>query len=358
MMSRKTIAVLSIWVALGVSGMAQESAQAPRKESLSPGNIVTRSEVSLGAVFVDLDGSKDKFLSDRYLRSGFNVGSALFEFRPAEGTETFFDFGRLSAFGFGDSSPFQHADFRIGKRKLYDLRAGFRKYAHFFALPDFALGLHSQNSVGRFANVSLELFPDRKAALQLGYRRNQLYGTAFTTQDLILDAYPISYPQRLASDEFTLGTVLKLKPVSVTLEQSFIRFRDDPQVFPSGLPGLRGNILDSGQRDTPTRIFTPVTRAMVRYRPGTRFDMLGSYSYSNGDVKLTRFDNLKPHRRHRLSRAADYFLLGGQRQAHPYCRCYGDGRDNKPAYRSPSFPLRYLHAERFPGHLRGSAISQ
>jgi hypothetical protein len=182
----------------------------------------------------------------------------------------------------------------MAKRKLYDLDAGYWRNSYFFDLPSLALGLHPENSVARRWSVNLKVFPDRKAGFRLGYRRNQQFGTAFTTESLLLDTFQFSSPRRLASDEFSGGVFFNLRPFSLLIDQSFIRFRDDRQLLPNDLNpvGLNGSRLEDGLRDAPARIATPTTRAVARYDAGGRFDLTARYLYSNGDFKLNRFDNL------------------------------------------------------------------
>ncbi len=281
-----SIAILAILAVFSSPGAAQTA---------DPGNeIETKFELGVGGVFVDVDGSEDKFRTERNVRSGFNTKNLYLDLRPAGETETFFDLLTLSAVGIGSSSPYQRGDLRAGKRRLYDLKAGYRKYNYFFGLPEFALGWHREDSVGRSGNISLDLFPDRKASFFVGYRRNQLYGTHFTSQDIGPDAYPGSSPRRLASDEIFGGVKLKSRTASLNFTQSYLRFKDDQQLFPNGDQsiGLRGNTLVGGQRDTPVRISNPITRVLGRYRPSKRYDVTGRYMYSGADVDVSRWENL------------------------------------------------------------------
>lgn len=269
------------------------SAPASQSSSTTAGGYESKIDLSLEAVFVDTDGSRNKFWTERYVRPGFNTAGLHLDLRPQKGVKSFFNFLTLSASGVGDSSPYQVTNFRMAKRGLYDVRAAYRKYDYFFALPEFALGLHSENSVNRSGNVSLKLFPDRKVSFLLGYRRYQLYGTRFSSQNLMLDTYPVSFPRRLASNEYRAGASLNWRPLSLSFDQSFIRFRDDAQVFPNSRQpeGFRGNLLESGQRDMPTRISTPVSRVFVRYAPGNRYQLAGRYMYSGADMNINRYEN-------------------------------------------------------------------
>jgi hypothetical protein len=77
------------------------------------------------------------------------------------------------------------------KRRLMTF-ADYRKYDYFFSFPVRARP--DPRGLGRpVCPRRLEALPDRKVSFLLGYRRNQLYGTRFSSQNLILDAYPVSY---------------------------------------------------------------------------------------------------------------------------------------------------------------------
>jgi hypothetical protein len=267
-------------------------AQTPAAPKPVKEGIDTTFDIGLGAVFVDIDGSREKFRTERDLRPGFNVSNVRLELRPVEGATSFFNSAVLTAFGIGDSSPYQRAMFRIQKAKLYDFDASYRKYNMYFGLPDFAFGLHSEDSVGRSMRFALKLLPDRKVSFRTSYRRNQLYGTRFSSQNLILDTYPVYYPRRLASDDFGGGVVLQAKTASLSVDQHWVRFRDDQQLFATGATGVAGNVLESGQRDLPARISNPVSTVVGRFEPNQRYDVVARYMYSGADLDITRYEDL------------------------------------------------------------------
>ncbi len=83
-----TPAILAVFFSSG-------AAQTP-----DPGDeIETKFELGAGGVIVDVDGSEDKFRTERNIRSGFNTKNLYLDLRPAGETETFFDFLTLSAVG-------------------------------------------------------------------------------------------------------------------------------------------------------------------------------------------------------------------------------------------------------------------
>ena len=289
---RRTWLAIPILLTVGAYGQAQVAN--PPADTGSGDKIETDFDLTIGGVIVDGNGNQDKFRTDRNIRSGFDIADLYLNFRPVSGAQTFFDFMTLSATGIGNSSPYQRAQFEATKRKLYELKAGYRKYNYFFGLPEFAAGWHPEDSVGRTGNISLELFPDRKVSVFGGYRRHQLYGTRFTSQNLTLDTYPVSFPRRLSSDEIFGGAKLTTRTVSLKFTQSYIRLKDDQQLFPNSRNpfGLRENELISGQRNTPSRISTPISRVLGRYQPNRRYDLIAQYMYSGADLDLSRQENL------------------------------------------------------------------
>ncbi|MBI4877562.1 MAG: hypothetical protein HY822_23270 [Acidobacteria bacterium] len=268
------------------AGCAQDAQPAPPYE--------TRFEIGVGGVWVGTHGSQAKFLSDRYLRSGWNASSVSFDLRPAEAARPRFDFLTFSATNLGDAMPYQGAQFRVAKRKLYDFQADYRKSNLFFDLPSFALGLHPSNSVNRNGGARLKLFGDRTLSFHAGYRRNQHYGTFFSTRDVLLDTFQTSTPKRATSDQYSGGLNLKTRPLVLAFDQHYVFYRDDTQVLPNPLNpiGFNGNRFNGGGRDTPVRISMPVSTLAARYHPVERFEVSGRYRYSGAQLNVNRFDNL------------------------------------------------------------------
>jgi hypothetical protein len=258
------------------------------------GDYETKYDFLVGGVIVDVDGNEDKFRTERNLRSGFDAGRVFFDMRPVDPSTSKFDQLTLNSFGFGGSNPYSRADFQMNKRKLYDLKAGYRKYYNFFRLPEFALGWHDEDSIGRSYNVSLEMMPDRMLSFLVGYRRNQLSGTRYTSQDLRWDAYPVSYPRDLSSDDVFGGVKVKTRRASFRFIQSYIRTRNDQRLLPNGENsiGLRGNVLAEGERNVPISISTPVSRVLGAWRPSRKYDLNVRYMYSGADMDLTRSEDL------------------------------------------------------------------
>lgn len=291
--------ILSLAVA-SVAAAAAVAAQAPAGEATvsdaPPASVreyETTFDFAAGGVFLDVDGNREKFRTERNLRSGFNTGTVFLDIRPVAGGGAF-DFFNLSAFGFGDSSPYQRAALRLTKRKIYDFTGSYQKFNYFFGLPEFAVGLHPEDSVGRSFRFGLELLPSRIFSPILGYRRNQLYGTRFTSQDLGFDAYPVSYPRRLSSDEIFGGAKLKTRTASLRFIQSYIRFKDDQQLLPNGddSVGFRGGTVSEGVRNVPARISTSTSRFLGAWRPSRRYDVMARYLYSSADLNVSRWEDL------------------------------------------------------------------
>jgi len=287
--------LVALWVALAVAGAAQGGSEQPPATVPAPaGDYQIRYDFLLGGVIVDVNGNRDKFRTERNLRSGFDMGRLYFDVRPVDPAAGKFDHLTVNGFGLGGSNPYQRADLRITKRKLYDLKAGYRTYYNFFKLPEFALGWHDEDSLGRAYNVSLDLFSGRTFSFLAGYRRNQLSGTRFTSQDLRFDTYQVSYPRRFSSDEVFGGVKMQTRTAAFRFLQSCIRTKDDQQLLPNVLNpgGLRENQLVEGERNVPMRISTPVTRVLGSWRPNRRYDLNLRYMYSGADLDLTRWENL------------------------------------------------------------------
>jgi len=190
-------------------------------------------EIALGTTFVDIDGSRERFLTESFIKSGINLRRFLFDLRPTKMGPKPFNFATVSGSGFGNSEPYQHFDVRLAKRNNYDFSSGFRKFNYFFDLPSFAQGLHPENSVVRSSNYQLRLFTDKLASIDLTYRRNQNYGSALYRAKLPLDIFQISQPRRLNSNEYSAGTTVRAGSLGITLKQSLLRFKDNSPIFPN-----------------------------------------------------------------------------------------------------------------------------
>src|SRR5574341_928375 len=108
---------LFLLLTLASPGSGQQSAGAGQPNSPPPGQpgqaevlvpraVTSRTEVAVGGAWVGVSGSEGKFLTDRYLRSGFNLEDLLLDFRPSEGRESFFNFATRRHV-FGAHSPLQ-----------------------------------------------------------------------------------------------------------------------------------------------------------------------------------------------------------------------------------------------------------
>ena len=284
-------AAMAVAVAAQAPGGGSSVSNAP--DAATAPAYQTTYDFAAGGVFLGVDGNRDKFRTERNLRSGFNTGAVMLDIRPVAGGGPF-DFFTLSGFGFGDSSPYQRAMLRITKRKLYDFTGSYRKFNYFFGLPEFAAGWRPEDSVGRTFRFALELLPARTLSPIVGYRRHQLYGARFTSQDLGLDAIPVSYPRRLSSDEVFGGVKLKTRTASARFIQSWIGFKDDQQLLPrdGDSAGFRGATLAGGSRNVPSRISTSTSRFLGAWRPSRRYDLTARYLYSSADLDISRWEDL------------------------------------------------------------------
>ena len=92
---RRARVALAVALCLAHGGAAQEAGRAGPKPAQLVRGFEVRSDVTLGGIWVDIHGNRSRFLTDRYLRSGFNLGGLSLDLRPPEGATSWFNFARL-----------------------------------------------------------------------------------------------------------------------------------------------------------------------------------------------------------------------------------------------------------------------
>ena len=77
-------------------------------------------EIGLSAVFVDVNGSEEKYRSDYNYTPGFNLRSFALNLSSEEPGQTLVDFLNLQGSGFGDSDPSEQAVLSFGRRGSFE----------------------------------------------------------------------------------------------------------------------------------------------------------------------------------------------------------------------------------------------
>ncbi|MBO0799488.1 MAG: hypothetical protein J2P31_11765, partial [Blastocatellia bacterium] len=141
----------------------------PEQTGRVTGNYAWSSAAEIGYRFVDSDGSRDRFLSDQYLRDGLRLLDLHMDARSISGGGLF-DYMRADVLN-GGSDDSQSYYLRLEKARRYRFDATVRKFNFYEYLPSFALGEHNFNLDQQVSDFNLKLFPQRSVRLNLGYSR-------------------------------------------------------------------------------------------------------------------------------------------------------------------------------------------
>jgi len=267
---------------------SQTDQDAPERQL---GPFLARGAVGLSAIFVDVNGSREKYRSDLNYLPGFNLSEFSLHLDSSEQGTAWLDYLNLDGRGFGDAYPYEAASLVFGKRARYEFRGDYRKQNYFFSLPSFALGGHAADSARRFTNLSLRIFPHRQVTVELGYFRNYQYGTSFSSATEFQRLFEFINPRRSLTQDFRVGAIVNHGPLLVSVFQNFRKFKDYPEMQenrmlqPDGaLPEFRAGL--------PVRMSVPSTNFTARFVPSDRWEIGAKYLFSDGHVDASRSELL------------------------------------------------------------------
>jgi hypothetical protein len=280
----------------GITRHAFAQASGPDSEERKPrqfGNFALRSDLEIGGSVLDLRGSKEKYRTDINLSSGGHLQNLYLDLRPQEGKTSWFDVALLRGQGFGDVDPFQTLNFTLRRYEKFDFRLDYSRDIYFFNVPGFDLGLHSDDNIRRNLGFGLDLYLSRNFKLRLGYAEIKRSGNSFSSADIFEDVFRLLVFNRRRTDDYRVGFDWQRSSLSVSFDQRWrgYRFDDRQGNVTAGQPGLNPNetvTLDDYRQDLPTRGRLPASALTFTYRPSSRFDAVGRYEYSKGNIDFSR----------------------------------------------------------------------
>jgi hypothetical protein len=246
--------------------------------------------VGVTAQFVDVNGSESKYRTDYNYSTGVNLSEFSLTLTPEGEGLSWLDHFKLDGYGFGDAYPYEQATLEFGKRGLYEFQGRYRKQNYFFDIPNFAMGSHSSDSAQRMTDLSLRLFPHRRATIELAYVRNNTYGTSFTSELIFQNLVQLINPRRALTQDFRVGATFDFDSLKATVVQNFRKYKDDPsqtenQLVDAGtLPGVHASL--------PVRLSVPSTQVSAVYQPSYRWSLEGKYRYSKGTAEAGRSESI------------------------------------------------------------------
>lgn len=204
--------------------------------------------------------------------------------------------------------PYNTAFLDLGKRRTYLYRGRYSNIAYFNYLPSFAnpgLGLLGQGiylnqrsfdtQVRNFDN-EFEIAPGSIFSPYIHHSRNSDFGNGIT--NLVADGneYPLRTNLTWSQQNVRGGLRLTMRRFHGTIEQGWLRFKDDQGVFSTErLNGNRGTVpylgqtlfLSSGQQFYRTRGEGDFTTAQITGNPWNWLDVAGFYVRSKPKTSTT-----------------------------------------------------------------------
>lgn len=221
----------------------KKPAAEPKERTL--GNYTMHSNVELGGVITQKDGSDAMWATMVNEGTGLRVLNQSLELRTMNPSKTpFFDRLSTASFGFG-GEPNDVSYLKMSKGKLYDFSGSFRRDRNYFdynllansllstaSAPTPALvpepdSLHIYNTVRRNTDTLFTLFPVSRISFRIGYNHNTNEGPTLST---LHGGGDVQLAQwfRNALDTYTGGVDFKLaKRTTLSYDQFFAFYRGD-----------------------------------------------------------------------------------------------------------------------------------
>jgi hypothetical protein len=270
----------------------------PEQPGRVMGDYAWSSAIEAGYRFVDSDGSRNRFLSDLYLRNGLRLLDLHLDARSISGSGGLFDFMRADANN-GGSDASQSYYLRLEKARLYRFDGTVREFNFYRYLPSFALGQHNFNLDQRASDFNLKLFPQRTVRLNLGYSRSSAAGPLLTTYSVEGDSFQVEGQSRWESNDYRLGMETSYRRWDFSVGGIYRYFKNDTgysqeagTVNQGNNPALTSASLDFFNRDQPTRSKATVVHGSIRGDITQRLHLVAVGSHTHDRLKASQFDQL------------------------------------------------------------------
>jgi len=330
---------MALFLTSPVLGFAQSSSgtDPASQEGVSAAGYTIHTTTELGYRFSDRTGSPDMYDTLVNLHQGPRLLEEDLSMQSQAHEGVLFDNLFISSFGWG-GDPDNALRVRADKDKWYNLQGSFRRDQNFFDYDLLANPLnppasspsvpiqdspHEFATTRRMSDVDLTLLPQSKLSFRLGYSRNNMTGTSFSSVHEGTDAL-LYQPWNTTLNSYRLGVDWKLAPRTVVSYDQFLDYfkgdTDDylfptfPALLPTGGPVYLGLPIDTADRIpcapaggsliNPSGTLTnvncsayfsysrlqrvrtsiPTERVSLRSNYWDRLDLTASYSYSSADM--------------------------------------------------------------------------
>jgi hypothetical protein len=260
------------------------------------------SSIEFGFRGIGINGNGNKFRSDQNYDPGFRLFDASLMMRSNGVGPVLFDELMINTFGWS-SDPNRYLRMNANKTNLYKFDANYRRIDYFNSLTNFAApagipnSQHTANTQYRQGDFDLTLWPThQKFRLNLGYSLDLNSGPSVITSRYSSDEFPVLAPVRVAAHDYRIGFDSKLWVFDLSFLQGWRFFKEDTTYFiDQQQPGnntTNTTVIDTYQRDVPTRGKVPYTRFSLHTFLWNRLDFTGRYIYASGTTDYNFFDNL------------------------------------------------------------------
>ncbi len=323
-----------VLLALAATALGQSNDQDSTPEGVNAAGYTIHSTTEIGYRFTDRTGSADMYDTLVNLHQGPRLLNASLSMQSQNHDGGLFDDLFISSFGWG-GDPDNVARVRADKDKWYNFQASFRRDQNFFDYDLLANPLnpptsapsvpilnspHEFATTRRMSDTDLTLLPQSKLSFRLGYSRNNMTGSTFSSIHEGTDAL-LSQPWNTTMNSYRIGVDWKFAPRTVISYDQFLDYykgdTDDylaptfPALLPGGTPVYLGLPIDTANRipcapKGPSlingsgvltnvgcnsyfsysrlqrvRTSLPTERISLRSNYWNRLDVTASYSYSD-----------------------------------------------------------------------------
>ena len=288
--------------ATGTTGQSSgaQTSQGDQDQTWGPYEITSSFE--FGVRGIGINGNGNKFRSDHNYDPGFRLFDASLMMKSTVPGAILFDELMINTFGWSND-PNRYLRVDATRTDLYRFTANYRRIDYFNSLTNFAApagisnSQHTADTQYRQGDFDLTLWPAyQKFRLNLGYSLDLNSGSSVSTSRYSSDEFPVLAPVRVAAHDYRIGADSKLWIFDLSFLQGWRFFKEDTTYFIN--QQQRGNnttnttVIDTYQRDVPTRGKMPFTRFSLHTLVAKRLDFTGRYIYSSGFDDYTYSDNI------------------------------------------------------------------
>ena len=263
-----------------------EPTESNRGGSVFDYNILQSFE--LGYRFNSDGGDTDMYRSTVNYSDGIRLLSSYLSIQSRDGHGSLFDQILLTTQGLGND-PYQAVMLRVEKNHWYRYDFSWRSVAYFNPALTISNGEELMNTVSRFQDHDLTLFPQSPIRFFLGYSRDTESGPSLSTIELFNssgDEYPLFTNSNSQQNEYRLGAEARVLGFRLNVMHGWEDFKQDTQqVLESASPGLTPDglsQLNSFLGTQPYHGTSPYWRVGL-FREGKKWALNGRFSYVAGN---------------------------------------------------------------------------